>query len=145
MKFWRSKSQASNTIRERRLDIRKPTYISALVCSEQSGATPCVISSLSLTGMFLELEEEVDFETGALLQLVFYSTMDSISKRCGEWVHVAGMRKNGVAVSYAHFDNEHQTNILFMLHQATIYSVAPLTVNANRHGTNTTDHNRKTA
>jgi hypothetical protein len=146
MKIWHSKRQTSGKFRERRLDIRKPTTINAVICYEKSAAVPCVISSLSLTGMLLELTEKVHFELGTLLQLVFYSTIDHCRKVCCEWVSVAGMRENGVAVRFAHFDHEHQTNIQQMLHQAMTHSPPlPLKVNTNQKGFSTSEHSQKTA
>lgn len=149
MKIWRTKQQVTNKFRERRLDIRKPATINAVVCGEQSSAQPCIISMLSLSGMFLKLEQETNYDPGTLLQVVFYSTMDSCRKLCCEWVRVAGVRKNGVAVVFAHFDNQHQTNIQLMLHQAIAHTTSiPLTLgdnDANRHGFLTAEHSRKTA
>ena len=146
MKIWRSKPQlASIKFRERRLDIRKPTSINAAVCSEYFGTKPCVISELSLTGMFLVLSEQSNFTPGTELQLLFYCNMDNCEKLCFEWVRVAGMRKNGVAVSFDHFDNQHQNNIQQMLHQSISHSESlPVNVSAHRHGF-TAEHSQKSA
>ena len=146
MKIWPTKKSASDKFRERRLDKRKSLTINAVVCSEQDSAQPCIISTLSLSGMFLVLEPETRFADGTLLQLVFYSTRDNCRKVCCEWVRVVGMRESGVAVTFAHFDNQHQTNIQQMLHQVSVHTPSiPLTLSGNQQGFLTAEQSRKTA
>ncbi|WP_455211842.1 PilZ domain-containing protein [Kaarinaea lacus] len=116
MKFWRS-HQRTATVRERRLDQRKPSTIQAAMCWEHDHTRQCRITSLSLTGMFLE-SPDTDVNIGTILQLFFYCTMDDSKKLCNEWVRVVGKRDTGVAVSFAQFDNQHQSNIQLMLQQA---------------------------
>ncbi|MGD8938029.1 MAG: PilZ domain-containing protein [Gammaproteobacteria bacterium] len=116
MKFWRA-NRLRDSVRERRLDQRKPSTIQAAMCWEHDHTRQCRITSLSLTGLFLELKD-TNVQVGTLLQLFFYCTMDHSKKLCSEWVHVVGQRENGVAVSFARFDNQHQSNIQLMLQQA---------------------------
>jgi hypothetical protein len=96
------------------------------MCWEHDHTRQCRITSLSLTGMFLELKE-ANLEIGTELQLFFYCAMDDSEKLCCEWVSVVGQRENGVAVSFARFDNQHQNNIQLMLQQAVPhpYSFSP--------------------
>ena len=122
MKFWRT-SHRTAAVRERRLDQRKPSTIQAAICWERDRTRQCRITSLSLTGMFLELPE-ADVNIGTLLELFFYCTMDDSKKLCNEWVTVVGQRENGVAVSFARFDNQHQNNIQLMLQQGVNHSTS---------------------
>ncbi|KPJ95140.1 MAG: hypothetical protein AMJ53_03470 [Gammaproteobacteria bacterium SG8_11] len=116
MKFWKSKRR-STVVGERRLDTRKPSTIQAAMCWEQSNTRQCRITSISLTGMFLELNA-AKLKIGTLLELFFYCRMDDSKKLCSEWVRVVGQRQNGIAVSFARFDNLHQSNMQLMLQQA---------------------------
>jgi len=125
MKFWRTNHRAA-AVRERRLDQRKPSTIQAAICWERDRTRQCRITSLSLTGMFLELPD-ANLHIGTVLELFFYCSMDDARKLCNEWVTVVGKRENGVAVSFARFDNQHQSNIQLMLQQGVNHpaSIAP--------------------
>ena len=124
MRFFKPKHPAL-AARERRLDQRKPSELQAAICWEQDQSLQCRITSISLTGLFLELQE-AQLASGAIMQLFFYGTMDGSQKLCSEWVRVEGTRHNGVAVSFTRFDNQHQCNMQLMLHQAMV-PPAPLT------------------
>ena len=139
MKFWRSKHQSPQA-QERRLDQRKPSTISAAMYWEHNNTRQCRITSVSLTGMFLEMKEP-DVNSGTMLQLYFHCFMDNATKRCCEWVRVVGARKNGVAVRFARFDNQHQSNIRLMLHQALSALPASPDNNADSCADHNADHN----
>lgn len=118
MKFFKPKHQMP-AVRERRLDQRKPSKLQAAVYWDTNHSRQCRITSVSLTGLFLELQES-RISIGDILQLFFYSHIDGSRKLCCEWVRVEGRRDKGVAVSFARFDNQHQCNIQLMLHQAMV-------------------------
>lgn len=127
MNFWRTNSR--HTLGgDRRLDQRKPSTIQAAMCWEHNDTRQCLISSLSLTGMLLELKD-TNLQIGTMLQLYFYCTIDDSRKLCSEWVEVVGQRKNGIAVSFARFDNQHQSNIQLMLQQAVSDTSALISAN----------------
>jgi hypothetical protein len=107
-------------VQERRLDQRKPSQLQAAVCWDINHSRQCRITSVSLTGLFLELQES-RITIGDELQLFFYSQIDGSRKLCCEWVRVEGQRDNGVAVSFARFDNQHQCNIQLMLQEAMVH------------------------
>ncbi len=118
MKFWRT-NRRRTSVRERRLDQRKSSTLQAAMCWEHDHSCQCRITSLSLTGMLLEFRD-TNIQIGTMLQLFFYCTMDDAKKLCSEWVRVVGKRENGVAVSFARFDNQHQSNIQLILQQAVV-------------------------
>jgi hypothetical protein len=119
MKFFNPKRRMK-VVRERRLDQRKPSQLQAAVCWNPQHSQQCRITSMSLTGLFLELQES-RITIGEVLQLFFYSDIDGSRKLCCEWVRVEGQRNNGVAVSFARFDNQHQCNIQLMLQEAMVH------------------------
>lgn len=101
---------------ERRLDRRKSSTIQAAMRWEHDIIRQCRITSLSLSGMLLELKD-IDIQIGAPLEIFFYSCIDDSKKLCSERVQVVGKREKGIAVSFARFDNQHQSNIQLMLQQ----------------------------
>ncbi len=111
--------------RERRLDQRKPTVQQAVIWGDHNQSRQCCITSVSLTGLFLELSD-AHLTNGTDVQVFFYSDMDGAQKLCSEWVRVVGERNNGVAVTFIRFDNEHQCNIQLMLHKALTGPATPL-------------------
>ena len=110
--------------RERRLDQRKPTAQQAVIWGDHNQSRQCCITSVSLTGLFLELSD-AHLINGTDVQVFFYSDMDGAQKLCSEWVRVVGERNNGVAVAFIRFDNEHQCNMQLMLHQTLVGSATP--------------------
>ena len=122
MKFFKP-NRRSSTMRERRLDHRKPSVLHAAICWEKNNSQRCLVTSVSLTGLFLELQE-CHPSSGAIMQLLFYCTIDGSRKLCSEWVRVEGHRDNGVAVSFTRFDNQHQCNMQLMLEQAVVHPAA---------------------
>ena len=154
MKFWRPNTLFAHSIRERRLDQRKPATINAAICSEHDNGKRCIISSLSLTGMLLQLNE-VNLPVGAALQVYFYCNVDGADKCCNELVSVVGVRNDGVAVRFERFDNEHQSNMQMMLHQICEFTAAhqnsnpisafPIAANAASTSTQVTLKNTNTA
>lgn len=115
MKFWPNNHSKNRHAHERRLDTRKSSTIPAAICWGDDNSKYCTISHVSLTGMLLDVNS-TGFSADTVARIFFYSDIDGARKRCCEWVRVVGVRNNGVAVCFTHFDNEHQSNIQMMLH-----------------------------
>lgn len=115
MNFLQSLLSRSATAKERRWDIRKTSEIDAAVCWGEDAYKRCIITSLSLTGMFLKLPQ-ADIAEGSELELMFLNNNSSGHRRCVETVRVVRTTQKGVAVCFSHFNNQHQTNIQTMLH-----------------------------
>ena len=115
MNFLQSLLSRSATATERRWDIRKTSEIDAAVCWGEDAYKRCIITSLSLTGMFLKLTH-ADIAEGSELELMFLNNNSSGHRRCIETVRVVRTTQNGVAVCFSQFNNQHQTNIQTILH-----------------------------
>lgn len=115
MKFWQNNHSKSHSTHERRLDTRISSTIPAAICWSDDNSKHCTISHVSLTGMLLDVHN-VDLPADTEAKIYFYCDIDGARKRCCEWVRIVGIRNNGVAVCFTHFDNEHQSNIQMMLH-----------------------------
>jgi hypothetical protein len=117
MKLWPSISHRSGVVGERRRDSRKSTVIPAMLGRHMGDARSCTITDLNLTGIFVQMPDP-SFPVGSELQILFRFDFHGNIRQCSEPVRVVRTTHDGLAVTFSHYDNQHQCNIQMMLHRA---------------------------
>jgi hypothetical protein len=112
-----SKTRPAAGFKERRWAQRTPSEIEVGIKLANGTWQPCNVTSLSLSGMFLNFPA-IDLLPDDILVLKFTLDIDGLLKNYFEKVTVKHVNDDGIAVAFENFSNSHFVILQKLLHIA---------------------------